>query len=74
MIKYLLKCICKREFESWFSNSKEYEKMYNAIKTSDWKIDITNSEYLVEELKEFSYISYNDYTHWNKLKNKIVTI
>ena len=27
MIKYLLKCICKREFESWFSNSKEYEKL-----------------------------------------------
>jgi len=48
--------------------------MYNAIKTSDWKIDITNSEYLVEELKEFSYIRYNDYTHWDKLKNKIVTI
>ena len=57
-----------------YSYSKEYEKMYNAIKTSDWKIDITNSEYLVEELKEFSYIRYNDYTHWNKLKNKIVTI
>ena len=26
MIKYLLKCKNKHEFESWFSNSKEYEK------------------------------------------------
>ena len=27
MIKYLLKCKNKHEFESWFSNSKEYEKL-----------------------------------------------
>ena len=27
MIKYILKCKKKHEFESWFSNSKEYEKL-----------------------------------------------
>tara|TARA_B110000967_G_C18793689_1_gene514648 strand:+ start:377 stop:799 length:423 start_codon:yes stop_codon:yes gene_type:complete len=27
MIKYLLQCKNKHEFESWFSNSKEYEKL-----------------------------------------------
>ena len=27
MIKYLLECKNKHEFESWFSNSKEYEKL-----------------------------------------------
>ena len=27
MIKYLLKCNNKHEFESWFSDSKEYEKL-----------------------------------------------
>ena len=27
MIKYLLKCQNKHEFESWFSNSREYEKL-----------------------------------------------
>jgi hypothetical protein len=27
MIKYNLKCINKHEFESWFSDSKEYEKL-----------------------------------------------
>ena len=27
MIKYNLKCVNKHEFESWFSNSKEFEKL-----------------------------------------------
>ncbi|MDC0426642.1 DUF1178 family protein [Pelagibacteraceae bacterium] len=27
MIRYLLKCNNKHEFESWFSNSKEFEKL-----------------------------------------------
>ena len=27
MIKYLLKCNNKHEFESWFSDSKEFEKL-----------------------------------------------
>ena len=27
MIKYLLKCTNKHEFESWFSDSKEFEKL-----------------------------------------------
>ena len=27
MIKYILKCRNKHEFESWFSNSREYEKL-----------------------------------------------
>lgn len=57
-----------------YSYSKEYETMYNAIKNSGWKIDINNPEFLVEELKELSYINYNDYSNWNKLKDKIVTI
>ena len=27
MIKYHLKCECGAEFESWFSNSKEYDRL-----------------------------------------------
>ncbi len=27
MIKYQLKCECGEEFESWFSNSKEYDNL-----------------------------------------------
>ena len=57
-----------------YAYSHEYLKMYNAIKDSGWKIDINNPDYLVEELEEFSYINYTDYTGWNKLRDKIVTI
>ena len=48
--------------------------MYDAIKATDDRIDINNSEYLVEKLKESSYIDYMDYSNWNTLINKIVTI
>lgn len=52
----------------------EYEKMYNAIKKFDWKIDITNPEFYVEKLNNFSYIDFNDYSNWELLTNKIVAI
>ena len=48
--------------------------MYDSIKNSDWKIDVNNLKYLVEDMKEFSYIDYNDYPHWSTLTKKIVTI
>ena len=57
-----------------YSYSEEYEIMYNAIKDSGWKIDINNLKFLVEEMKELSYIDYKDYPHWDTLKDKIVTI
>ena len=31
MIKYNLKCKNKHEFESWFSDSKEFEKLLKKI-------------------------------------------
>lgn len=57
-----------------YAYSNEYRKMYHSIRKSDWKINIDNPEYLVDKLKEYSYIKYNDYTHWKLLTNKIVTI
>ena len=57
-----------------YSYSDEYKVMYNAIKDSNWKIDIKNPKYLVEKLKEFSYINYEDYTNWSSLTEKIVSI
>ena len=57
-----------------YSYSSEYEIMYEAIKNSEWKINVDNLKYLVEELKEFSYIEYMDYPHWDTLTKKIVTI
>ena len=57
-----------------YAYSKEYEIMYNAIKATEDKIDIKNPEYLVEKLKESSYIDYMYYSNWNTLTNLIVTI
>jgi len=57
-----------------YSFSDEYMVMYNAIKDSNWKIDIKNPEYLVENLREFTYIEYNDYTDWSTLKDKIIAV
>jgi len=57
-----------------YSYSDEYNVMYEGIKDSDWKIDIKNKEFLVEELREFSYIDYNDYPHWTRLTNKIIRV
>lgn len=57
-----------------YSYSEEYQIMYDAIVNSGWKIDIKNTTYKVEKLKDFSYIRYNDYTKWSLIKNKIVSI
>jgi hypothetical protein len=57
-----------------YSYSDEYRIMYEAIKTSEWKIDVLNPEYLVEEMKELSYIDYMDYTKWSILREKIIKI
>ena len=57
-----------------YAYSSEYQKMYDALKESNWKIDINNIEYKVEKLKDFSYINYEDYSYWSKLIDKIVLI
>jgi len=62
------------DIDKGYAYSKEYEVMYEAIKASDWKIDVDNIKFLVEELKESSYIEYMDYPHWDTIRNKIVTI
>ena len=54
-----------------YAYSEEYQKMYNSLKNSNFKIDINNSSYMVEKLKSFSYIGYSN---WRKLKNLIVKI
>jgi hypothetical protein len=57
-----------------YAYSQEYKLMYDAIKDTGDKIDIKNPDFLVEKLKESSYIDYMDYSNWNNLINKIVTI
>jgi len=57
-----------------YAYSEEYKTMYDAIRVFDWKIDICNPEFKVEKLNNFSYIDYMDYSKWNLLRDKIVTI
>ena len=60
--------------EKQYAFSGEYRKMYNAIKDSDFKIDIKNPEYRIESLENLSYINYSDYKQWDDLKNEIIQI
>ena len=57
-----------------YSFSDEYRIMYDGIKMFDFKIDVNNPEFFVENLTEFSYIDYNDYMKWNKLRTQIIKI
>lgn len=57
-----------------YSYHREYSKMYRAIARNDWKIDIKDNRFLVEEFKNYSYIEYKDYPHWDELKNRIIKI
>ena len=57
----------KEDYTFW----REYKKMHLAIRKNKIKIDINNPEFMFEELKEFSYISYNN---WSVLRDKIVLI
>lgn len=52
----------------------EFEKIYNELKINDFKFDLNNPNYLFEKVKNFSYISYTDYSKWDLLRDKIVTI
>ena len=78
MIKYLLKCSNKHEFESWFSDSKEFEKLkkknlieciFCQSKNVDKSImspNITSKEKVLE--KRF------DNKEFNKLKKELLKI
>lgn len=51
-----------------FSYSDEYQKMYQSLRRNNFEVDITNPEYMIEEIGVW------DYPHWNKLLKKIVSI
>ncbi len=51
-----------------FSYSDEYQKMYQSLRRNNFEIDITNPEFMIEN------IGWYDYPHWNKLFKKIISI
>ena len=54
-----------------YSYSNEYQTMYDAIKSNNFKIDIYDKRFLCEEVKTPSYFSYKN---WNKLSKIILSI
>ena len=51
-----------------YSFSNEYLKMYQALRSNNFEVDVTNKEYM------FEYIGTNDYKQWSKLLKKIISI
>jgi hypothetical protein len=51
-----------------YSFSDEYLKMYQALRSNNFEIDVTNKEYM------FEYVGENNYKQWNKLFKKIISI
>jgi hypothetical protein len=51
-----------------YSYSEEYRKMYRALAKTRFKIDITNPEFMIENIGVW------DYPHWSKLLKKIISI
>jgi len=42
--------------------------MYQALRSNNFEIDVTNKKYM------FEYVGANDYKQWNKLFKKIISI
>ena len=56
-----------------YAYSTEYQKMYDAIKSNNFKIDITNSEYVIQQMSD-EIPNFNEYSNWLRLSKKIVRI
>ena len=76
MIKYRLICKdCNNAFDSWFSSSKEYEKLkklrhLNCIKCNSLKVEKTLMAPSVVNSKD-KIVSISKHNKFSKIKNKI---
>jgi len=57
--------------EEKYSFWEEYRKMYKAIQINDWEIDINNPEFMFERMHTNFHF---DYSKWNRLTRKIISI
>jgi hypothetical protein len=51
-----------------YASSAEYLKMYQALRSNNFEIDVTDEKYI------FEYIGKGEYKQWNKLFKKIISI
>ena len=78
MIKYLLKCNNNHEFESWFSESKEFEKpkkkkLIECIFCKSKKVDKTIMSPSIVKKEKIIEKSFKD-NEFNKIKKDLVKI
>jgi hypothetical protein len=59
------------ETEEKYSFWEEYKKMYKAIQINDWNVDINNPEFMLEKMESNFHF---DYSKWNRLTRKIISI
>tara|TARA_A100001015_G_scaffold46661_1_gene51493 strand:- start:20 stop:307 length:288 start_codon:yes stop_codon:yes gene_type:complete len=76
MIKYNLKCINKHEFESWFSDSKEFErlktkKLLECIFCNSKKVDKSIMSPRILNSKKNKNIEKNSVKELVKIKNDL---
>ena len=57
----------KEDYSYW----KEYKKMYRGIQLNDWKIDVNNEDYRLQEMIRKNYSEYGD---WKELTDVIINI
>ena len=57
----------KEDYTYW----QEYLKMYKSIEMFDWKIDINNPEFMLEQMNVNNHW---EYSKWGKLTKKIIVI
>ena len=76
MIKYLLKCKNKHEFESWFSDSKEYEKLKRKkliecifCKSQEVNKSIMSPNILAKNISEDKKFNNEEFINWLKSYN-----
>ena len=59
-----------KDYSWWW----EYKKLYDNLDKTNWKVDISNSEFYIEDINPVDGVNYSSYSQWDKLRNIIVNI
>tara|TARA_B100002051_G_scaffold275182_1_gene318221 strand:- start:699 stop:1127 length:429 start_codon:yes stop_codon:yes gene_type:complete len=81
MIKYILKCKNKHEFESWFSDSKEFEKLRNKnliecifCKSQDIEKSIMSPRVINSQINVNNYENLSNSKEFEKIKKDLLKV
>ena len=81
MIKYILKCKNKHEFESWFSDSKEFEKLKKKkliecifCKSQDIEKSIMSPRVINSQINVNNYENLSNSKEFEKIKKDLLKV